>query len=441
MSSMPAPRWRGRTAAFLLLIVTGGVGTQALSANLVLEPALSQMLGRALARNPGLRAAQAAVEAAKAHMRAADRPLYNPELGLDAEQAETRTGTLTLSQSIDWSDKRGGRGRVAAGRLALARAEYAGRRRQLAGELLAALARYRTHLDLDALAERRVHLMRRFLDLALERHAAGDLNQAELDLARLAFTRVGLERARTAADLVEARQDLAAITGNPRHQWPALPGELPPLDPIDIDALVAGSPEVRAAQARLSVARSELLLRRRERRPDPTLGFRAGQERSFRSGRQDHYGLIGLSLSIPLYIRNDYRAEVATAAARGVEAERRLRDVRRRVRARILAAAQRYRLGREAWSSWQRSGQGSLRNRLTLLERLWRIGELSSTDYLVQLDQTLDTRVSALEVRGRLWRAWADWLVSSGQLDHLPGMGGAHRTGGPAPRIPGVKTK
>jgi cobalt-zinc-cadmium efflux system outer membrane protein len=54
---------------------------------------------------------------------------------------------------------------------------------------------------------------------------------------------------------------------------------------------------------------------------------------------------------------------------------------------------------------------------VSLLERIWQAGEMSTADYLVQLNQTLDTRTNALEVQGRLWTAWADWLVASGQAD------------------------
>jgi cobalt-zinc-cadmium efflux system outer membrane protein len=51
------------------------------------------------------------------------------------------------------------------------------------------------------------------------------------------------------------------------------------------------------------------------------------------------------------------------------------------------------------------------------LWRLWEAGELSTTEFLVQLRQTLDTRESALELRETLWRAWLEWLIASGQIE------------------------
>lgn len=381
------------------------------------SPALRQLIGETLDQNPGVQAARAAVEAAEARARGADQPLYNPQLELDAEQAETRTGTLGLSQSIDWADKRGARTAVAGAELDNARAEYAAVRQQLAGELIAALGRFHTATATQRLAQQRQELMQRFLDLAEQRRRAGDINQVELDLARLAHTQATLQLSQVASDQSEAEQALAAITGGPRRDWPLLPGDLPALQTVDVDALLRNLPALRAQQARVGAAQSTITLRRRERRPDPTIGVRAGQERAFRNGSDDAYSVVGLTLSIPLYVRNNFSAEVEAAGAEQTQAEQALQDAYRRARAQLLSAAERYRLGRGAWVAWQDSGQASLGSQVTLLERIWRAGEMSTADYLVQINQTLDTRLNALEVQGRLWTTWADWLVASGQID------------------------
>ena len=402
---------------FLILTAAGSTVAQDNLAPPPATPVLRQLLGETLEQNPGVQAARAAVEAAEARVRGADRPLYNPELELDAEQAETRTGTLGLSQAIDWADKRGARTAVADAALDKARAEYAAVRQQLAGELLAALGRYHTAADIQRLAQQRQELMQRFLDLAEQRRQAGDISQVELDLARLAHTQATLQLSQAASDLAEAEQALAAITGNPRRDWPLLPDDLPLLQTVDADTLLKELPALRAQQARVGAARSTVTLRSRERRPDPTIGVRAGQERAFRNGNDDAYGVTGLTLSIPLYVRNNFSAEVAAAGAERTQAEQSLQDAYRRARAQLLSAAERYRLSRGAWAAWQASGQVSLGSQVTLLERIWRAGEMSTADYLLQLNQTLDTRIDALEVQGRLWTAWADWLVASGQMD------------------------
>lgn len=408
---------------FLTLVAATAVAAQNNPITTSVTPALRQLLSETLEQSPGVQAARAAVEAAEARARGADQPLYNPELELDAEQAETRTGTLGLSQTIDWADKRGARTAVASAELDNARAEYTAVRQQLAGELLAALGRFHTATDIQRLAQQRQDLMQRFQDLAEQRRQAGDINQVELDLARLARTQATLQLSQAASDLAEAEQALAAITGNPRRDWPLLPGDLPILQTVDADTLLRDLPVLRAQQARVGAARSTVTLRSRERRPDPTIGVRAGQERAFRNGNDDAYGVTGLTLSIPLYVRNNFSAEVAAAGAEQTQAEQSLQDAYRRARAQLLSAAERYRLARGAWAVWQASGQASLGSQVTLLERIWRAGEMSTADYLVQLNQTLDTRTTALEAQGHLWTAWADWLMASGQMDAW--LGGA----------------
>ncbi|MAT84314.1 MAG: ABC transporter permease, partial [Gammaproteobacteria bacterium] len=79
-------------------------------------------------------------------------------------------------------------------------------------------------------------------------------------------------------------------------------------------------------------------------------------------------------------------------------------------------------LSNAAWDDWERTGQVSLRRQTDLLRRLWEAGELSTTDYLVQLRQTLDVRESALDLRFALWEAWFEWLQASGRLDTWLGV-------------------
>jgi cobalt-zinc-cadmium efflux system outer membrane protein len=63
------------------------------------------------------------------------------------------------------------------------------------------------------------------------------------------------------------------------------------------------------------------------------------------------------------------------------------------------------------------TGQDSVESQTDVLRRLWQAGEISTTDYLVQVRQTLDVRARALGLREALWRAWFEWLRASGKID------------------------
>lgn len=372
------------------------------------NPALTRFAVDILQSNPAVEAGRAALDTAEALARGAGKPLYNPALQIDTERATANTSFLGIQQAVDWNDKRGARARVADLELELARAEFNQVRLTLATELLRGLAERQTARTLHELAQRRADLMDRFAALSARRQQAGDIPQMDLDLARLAAAEAQLQQASSAATLAQSTQLLASIVASEPGTWPALPDAAPRLDvaEADLSRLLVALPTLRAAAARDAAARANVTLRSRERRPDPTLGIRGGREGSD--------ALAGLTVTIPLYVRNNFRAEVDAASAQQRQAESTTMDLQRRAQARLTANATRYRLVAQAWKTWIDTGAPSLDSQFSLMQRLWEAGEVSTTDYLVQLRQALDTRASALELRGQLWSAWVDWLDASG---------------------------
>jgi len=380
------------------------------------QPALTALVRTVLDDNPRVLAARSALDAAQAREKAADQPLYNPDIDIEYEDAGDVTKTLELSQSIDWGDKREARTRVATLEQARAVAELAGIRQGLAIELLAALVGYHTASELTALAEQRRILMQRFLSLTEQRLQAGDLGQVALDLARLADTEANLQLARLRGDQAEAEQALTAIVDAGAGDWPTLP-EMPAttlFDAENIDALLEQLPALQVVHSEIAAARAAVDLSRRERRADPTIGLRGGREAS--------ENMIGLTLSIPLFVRNNFSAEVDAASADAIQIEQNAHNLYRASRAQLISTARRFELGRQAWDDWQQTGQTSLESQTQLLERLWQAGELSTADYLVQIKQTLDTRTAAAELRGSLWQVWFEWLAASGRTESWLGL-------------------
>ncbi|WP_297529197.1 TolC family protein, partial [Thiohalobacter sp.] len=193
---------------------------------------------------------------------------------------------------------------------------------------------------------------------------------------------------------------------------PALPAEAG--DRNGLLALLDRSPLLRRALAEAAVAEARVGEAQAERRPDPTLSLRGGRETDER--------LVGLAVSIPLFVRNDFSAEVTAAQAEAARAQAERDRLRRRALARLEAATVRYRLTREALNNWRGQGRQSLEDRTHLLGRLWRAGEIGATEYLVQLQQTLDTRAAALELEREAWQAWVEWLDAAGQASAWLGL-------------------
>ncbi len=380
------------------------------------DPSLGAFVQSVVDSNPRVRAAQAALAASQARESGASRPVYNPQFEADYEDAVDKTWAVGIGQTLDWSGKRNARSSIASSDRNVVEAQYLGIRRELTVELLSGLTQYQAGAQRESLAAERVQVMRDFAELAQKRFATGDLNQVEADLATLASLDAKIQRATAAAALAEARQAVRNIAQNATpDQWPSIDAKLPLMPAFgDPQSLVLALPEVQAAQRRVDVANAVVELRQLERKPDPTLSVRGGKEADS--------ALVGINLSIPLYIRNSFKYEASAAIAERDQAQQLADDLLRRAYSRFVSATERYRLSRAAWQDWQRTGQTSLQRQGDVLRRLWEAGELSTTDFLVQVRQTLDTRENALNLELAMWRAWFEWLAASGQVDKWLGQ-------------------
>ena len=391
-----------------------GLGGQAVSPA---DPALRQFVQSIVNANPRVKSARAALEARRSDRDAASRPLYNPEIGGNLEKAHETRYTVGIQYTVDWGGKGRARTALAESERRVAEADLTGIRRDVTVELLNGLAAYQASAERDGLASSRRALMHEFTTLAVRRFETGDLNQAELDLARLVSVEARIRSATAAAALAEARQAIRALAPDvPVSLWPTLPASLPDLpDGVDVQSLIEALPEVVAARRRADAAGALVELRRREQRPDPTLNIAGGKEAGD--------ALTVAEFSIPLPLLNRFSNEVSAAAADHRAALQTGEDVSRRARARLTGAMERYQLTRAAWEDWKKTGQASLTRQQEQLQILWKSGDISTTDYLVQAGQSLDVRESALDLRESVCRAWFEWLSASGQIDVWMGYG------------------
>lgn len=377
---------------------------------------LREFLINVLDGHPALRQAEAELQAAKAQARGQAKPLYNPEIEFGYEDAASESKEVGLSQTLDLSGKRGARASVGAAGVSAAEARLAIARKTLLADILIALSDYRAARDALDIAERRVELDQEFLQLAERRNRAGDLPQSELLTARLtlAEARAAASTARIAFSRAEER--FLAIVGTARPA-PPLRGAPPKAPPGIGDMIVEDLPELRLAAADTEAARSFIRVAKRNRVPDPTVGLRVGDEREMSPlGERRSSTLFGISLSIPLPIRNSFSAEVDAASADFIAAEQNYRDLRRRVEARLRTSLRRYQTASQAWADWTHQGDAPLEEQRALLQRLWAAGEVSAVDYIIQLNQTFATESAGVDLRGRLWATWFEWLDASASI-------------------------
>ncbi|KRE89225.1 transporter [Frateuria sp. Soil773] len=372
---------------------------------------------RVWAASPDVQAARAGLAAAQARAQAAAQPLYNPSLSLEAENADVDRRTAGISLALDLSGKRRARASQGSADLLASEAGYELLRRDLAARWLKAWATASLAARQRALGQRRLALMQRFDALAAEQLKVGDISSPERDLAGLALGEAQIQQAALIGNEAAARATLSSIGGDAVDPLPALDNGMPP--PAGIVPLPDDErPEWRQASARQASADAGVQVARRARIPDPTLGLVGGRVRN--GPLSDR--VIGVIIAIPLPVLNSGRAEVAAARAEAEAAAAELRAQRQRLHAGLQEAQARYAALRDAAAAFRQGRAAAFEDRAALLERLWRAGEIGTSDYLVQLKQSLDTALSGQELESQAWQAWFDYLGAAGRLtDWLDG--------------------
>ncbi len=380
------------------------------SKNSVNSVTLKPFMARVWEEHPVVHSAQAAIKAARARGTAANKPLYNPELELDGERTGSNAAYIGMSQSIDWGNKREANTSVAASETLAAEANIAATRQRVAAEVLSALANFQSFQEMRLLAQQRSRFMQRFSQATANRLAAGDIGQLDAALARVAYTEALLQETKIAAEVAAGQAALRAASSLTLKKWPSLPRDIPPKPSLkNKESVLASLPELVLLHARSQAAKARITLAQAERKADPTFGIRGGVD--------DSDGLIGINLSIPLFVRNSFTAEVEAASQTALQEEAAFYNARQRAEAHLGGSFERYRLMFDAWQVWQETGQSALREQMQLLERMWEAGELGASEYLIQAKLNVDAQEAAVDLATQAWLAWVEWLAASGQVE------------------------
>ena len=385
-----------------------GWGLLCVNTSLFASPTLNTFMQEVWEKNPSIQAAEATLNVAKARQRAANQPIYNPELDIEAERSDINTMSIGISQSIDWADKRSVLSHASNAEIRYALAELNNQRFSLAKKILTTLTNIEATRQFQTLAQQRVELMMEFASNTEKRQQAGDVGLQDTALARVALSEAKMQLGRSKAKQVENEANIIAESGV--QEWPMIAKEPPALSQsLDTDKYLTKLPSLNALKAALSASKSNIKLSKAQRKSDPTFGIKGGMEGS--------NALLGLSFSMPLNVRNNYGAEVEVANQASLQVEQLLLAETQRAKAHITGAHQRYRLTFNAWQSWKKTGLTSLKQQLDLIQTLWKSGEMSTADYLVQAKQNVDAQETAVELSAEMWAAWIEWLTTSGQIE------------------------
>jgi len=397
----------GRFALFVGLLAGQSWCVSAIEKTQSLQ--LIDIVDRAVASHPLMQRAVAKLDQVKAQSRANSQPLYNPELELAYESNVDDTSMIGLSQTFDWSDKQAALKQIGSKNQRSAEAEFIGVRQSIVVDLLRKINRYQASNVAASLNSRQLDTLEEFVKIAQKRFSVGDISQIELDLALLASGELRMRSAKIQANNYNAKLQLESFFNFEKIDVPKLNIALISDHSQDSEQLLQRHPKLVQLRMASESARAEIKLSERKKTADPTFSINAGKE-----GKEN---IINLGFSMPLHIRNNFSAEVDSAIANSVAVEQEYLNNYRQVLVDVKSTKRDLELTLSAYRRWISQSQTGLEARAKLLQRLWKSGDLGTTEYLVQIQQTLDTLIAATQLKEDVLNAWFDYLAASGQID------------------------
>ncbi|QDG58518.1 TolC family protein [Pseudomonas sp. NIBRBAC000502773] len=308
-----------------------GAASVAQAQTLTLDTALQT----AFANNPDLAAAQWDIEIAAGGRQQAGL-IPNPVASWDAEDTrrDTRTTTLKLSRTLELGGKRGARIDVATRAQDAAALALEQRRNTLRAEVIDGYygaLRAQERLDL---AQRSLALAERGLVVANGRVTAGKSSPVEAMRAQVQLSEIRLELNRAQMGLTDAYRRLAASTGSaatdfravttPSHSTPPLPSATHLLARLEQTA------ELRLAELQIVQNEASVGLEKAQRIPDLDVSIGSQYDASVR----ERVNLVGVSMPIPLFNRNQGNVLAATRRVDQARDQRNAAELRLRTETR-----------------------------------------------------------------------------------------------------------
>ncbi len=363
-------------------------------------------------RHPEIIAAQEKMNAAISMTEGRERPQYNPELATEYErEGEDNNYRLGLNQTIDLWDKRGARQQQARFSRTAAQQDFEFSRQQKTAEAMQALIAWQAATQQSGLVQKQETHMDTLLELVKERQLAGDLGQIDAELTYLSLSQRLNDTAQAQAALRQAEAQLRELLPD----WPTAKTPIPEqfwaaniMNSTPAEQWLDAYPAVVAAKADWEAAQQFLELARREAKADPTIGINAGA-----SGEEK---VVGLSLSMPLHIRNNFSSEVLAASQEAAAAKARYQAIRRQQQFAIEGAQAALQEYQQRLARWQELMQGRGERSGQLLEKSWQSGDMSTTEYLLAMEQRTAGLISGIELQSRFQAAHVDWLLQTGQI-------------------------
>lgn len=337
---------------------------------------------------------------------AANQAVYNPELGLNYQNADTDTYSLDISQTIDWGDKRSAATRLATLEARILLSDIGLERSQMLAERLLALAEQAQMRKALTFAEQQVRFTQAQLNIAQQRLAAGDLSNVELQLMQLELASNTADFALAEQAALMADSKVIELLGTDKLMFGEFIGDIrrglenqPPS--ASIPALQSQYQQVLLAKARAEQVKADTSA-------DPTMSLSAEKE-----GTDNKFGI---GVSIPLQLRNNYSQQQAVADQGMTIAQQQYLASERVLTAKQTQFTKTLPRLLERYQDWRELVQASGAQAAKSLSQQWQAGDVSTSEYLQSRRQLANSYLVGLTLETAIYQSWLTWMGESGLL-------------------------
>lgn len=384
------------------------------------EPAeplsLATAISLAWQHNPELSAAARARDAADGAIRQAGaRP--NPVLETTVEdlRQERRTTTVQISQPIELGGKRTARITAAERARDQATAVALARRTEIRAAVITAFFEVLAAQERVRLAQDSVGLAQRALHAAGNRVIAGKVSPLEETKAKVAESGAQVERLQAEGASRTAKQQLAALWGNPKPVFTQAEGQLDtlPIPPssLQIEERLFNAPAL--VQARLEIDRRSALTAIEQAKRVPDIAVTLGSKRSPEVG--GNQWIVGVSIPLPVFDNN--QGSLAEALSREEQARDELLSAELRTASEVNAALETMHSSRLEAETLQRDALPGAESAYQSATKGFELGKFSFLE-------ALDAQRTLLQVRTQTLRALAAAHRAASDIDRLLGHAG-----------------
>ena len=415
-----------------LALAPAAVWAQPPAGSLVLT--VEEVVVRALAENPDLRAARTEVDAALGRLRqAALRP--NPMLELGGQKALSPDNNLMIGLTVplDRGGRKEGRVAVAERELEMKRAQVKDRERRVAGDARMKAGEYLAARRNLGVTDELLQVNHDALGLVQNRVRQGAAPALEENLMLVEVNRLDASRQVQASRVEIAALQLKALAAIGPDVPLTIRGDLaataPALDVAEaLRRALAARADLDAARADVRMGAAKIQKEQAEGRWDASVnvgyqrqdfGFMlngltdSGQTRPI----QDVFHYFGAGVSIMLPVRNRNQGNIAAAEADARGAERRLEFAELIVRQEVSAAFAQYEGARRSLDIYERGVRNVARRNLDVVRQTYGLGRTSLLDVVAEQRRYVDIENGYTDVLKQVYDAVVEIQRSVGAAE------------------------